>query len=499
MTRVSCVSIDLINADKPPAALAFMAAACERAQVEYECISLNTSFLSRFDSATMSQIYNHVIKLGRTESVVEILDPALDQVIDAIKAHESTVILISIFSYMQHDLAEYFLNRVRRQLVGITIVAGGPGVGVGRHNMRSEHSTFGQSLLDQGLVDFYCLGEGDQVLPRFLQGQQDSAGMNHAQSARETWVPQIDDLDQHYLIPSYKKVQVDCYHNLENKNSAVYSLSTSRGCVRHCAFCDIGKTWKKFRFRSGEHIAQEILQHHNDVGAVHFHFVDSLINGSLKSFRDLNTRLVDFRARYPSLRDLSYNGMFIVRDRHSHPQELFASMAAAGCESLAIGVETGSDRLRWEMNKKFTNQDLDWHLEMCSRYGIKNVFLMFVAYPTETRQDFEQTLAMLDRYQKYLVDDTILGINCAGVFSLLESTPVFDNRDALGITIEHDLTNNKLQWHNANNPDLTRRERIMRDLEFRQHALRLRYPIPYARRYMQYLAEIDSDFVLQSD
>jgi radical SAM superfamily enzyme YgiQ (UPF0313 family) len=302
-----------------------------------------------------------------------------------------------------------------------------------------------------------------------------------------------------YVLPSYKKIELTSYKNLEGKNSAVFSISTSRGCVRSCSFCDVGKTWKKFRFRSGAHIVSEILKHHQEVGAVHFTIVDSLINGSLKSFRDFNLEMVKIKTTYSSLENFSYNGMFIVRDKKSHPEELFAAMSAAGCESLSLGVETGSDRLRFDMNKKFTNDDLDHHLEMCQKYKIKNFFLTFVGYPTETQEDFDQTLLMLERYQKYLIDDTIVGINHSGVFTLLPDTPAYEHRQLIGVEIIDNDASQVLNWINTNNLNLSIKERILRDLEFRKRALELRYPIPYATRYLEYLTKVHPDFVPQSD
>jgi radical SAM superfamily enzyme YgiQ (UPF0313 family) len=180
-------------------------------------------------------------------------------------------------------------------------------------------------------------------------------------------------------------------------------------------------------------------------------------------------------------------------------------MHTAGCESLAIGVETGSERLRFEMNKKFTNRSLDHHLEMCQKYKIRNNFLMFVGYPTETAQDFEQTLEMLERYQKYLISDTIIGINHSGIFQLLPGTPLFDHRDQLGLVInEHQDSDNlsamsQLYWTNKNNPSLNTQERILRDLRFRRRAAELRYPIPYSKRYLDYLKDIDKNGFILSD
>jgi len=389
MTRVTCVSIDIINADKPPAALAFLAGACDSAKVDYQCVSLNSRFLQKLSHSQYNEIYTQ-IKLDAVDNFFSLLNKPVLEIIDDIKNYNTDLVVVSVFSFMQYSLTEFFLRALRTHLPQIEIIAGGPGV-----NHTVEGVTNGKRLLTQKLVDYYCLGEGDEVLPLFLQGQKNQLGINSHQHLHETWVPQLDNLDQSYVVPSYKKIPVEQYHNLENKSSAVYSLSTSRGCVRSCSFCDVANTWKKFRFRKGAFVAAEVLKHHQEVGAVHFTIVDSLINGSLKSFRDFNIEMIKLKEQHPSLEKFSYNGMFIVRDAKSHTEDFFKIIAAAGCESISIGVETGSDRLRSEMNKKFTNNDLDHHLEMCQRYGIKNTLLMFVGYPTETREDFESTLAMI--------------------------------------------------------------------------------------------------------
>lgn len=492
INRVSCVSIDLINADKPPASLAFLAGACEQTNKNYHCISLNSYFVSNLSQEDYISIYTS-LKLDNTDFLL-VVNPLLNSIVNEIKNFNPDIILVSVFSYMQYSLAVNFLKTVRKLLPDIKILAGGPGVGIGLDNISN-----GSKFLKQDLVDYYCLGEGDEVLLEFLQGNQDLLGINSKKYNTESWVPQIDDLDSKYVVPSYQNIPLHNYHNLENKSSAVFSLSTSRGCVRDCSFCDVGATWKKFRFRSGYNVAQEVLKHHREVGAVHFTIVDSLINGSLKSFADFNQEMIKVKQEHPTLDKFSYNGMFIVRDRSTHKEDLFRLMKQAGCESLAIGVETGSDRLRADMNKKFTNEDLDYHLEMSDKYGIRNNLFMFVGYPTETDEDFEQSLNMLDRYQKYLINDTIIGISHSGVFSILPNTPVYHQSQELGLALIHSFDDSRLNWINVKNPNLTVKKRIERDLALRQRALDLRYPIPYANRYLEYLKKIESNTVPISD
>ena len=492
---ISCIAVDIIDYDKPPASLAFLAGACEQAQQPYQCWSFNSAFLDQLNTQQYDEIYTK-IKLDLIQELPQTAVDIIAEIIQQIKSSSSTTVVVSLFSYMQYSIAKFFLTRLKTEIPGIEVIAGGPGV-------QATHETgitIGKDLCNAGLIDYYCLGEGDVVLVEFLRGQRNQLGLNTPRDQFETWVPQINDLDTYYVIPSYKKMSLANYKNLEGKQSTVFSLSTSRGCVRACSFCDVASSWPKFRYRKGSNVAQEILTHHRDVGAVHFTIVDSLINGSLKSFREFNQEMIKLKSQYPSLKNFSYNGMFIVRDRHTHPEELFATMQAAGCESLNIGVETGSDRLRFDMNKKFTNRDLDHHLEMCQKYGIKNTLLMFVGYPTETEQDFQQTLAMLERYQKYLIDHTVLGIAYTGLFSMLPNTPIYDQRHEIGLEIDQkfliDPSQSKLHWKNINNPDLTMKTRILRDLQFRKRALELRYPVPYSQRYLEYLKHVDSDLFL---
>lgn len=495
MKRISCVAIDLINADKPPASLAFLAGACEAANKEYICFSLNSHFLTNLPQEDYYSLYTN-IKLGELTSLPDSVHDTINNIVSQIKTFGSDAVAISVFSYMQIPLTELFLRQLRKHLPDLPVIAGGPGI----TQTDPDGRTNGRRLLDQDLLDYYCLGEGDEVLPAWLRGERHLLGLNSRDHRHESWVPQIDDLDSKYLIPSYRKIDTVNYHSLEYKSSAVFSLSTSRGCVRSCSFCDVSNTWKKFRFRNGKKVAQEILKHHLEVGAVHFTIVDSLINGSLKSFTEFNEAMVELKQQHASLENFSYNGMFIVRDRKTHTEKLFQTMKAAGCESLAIGVETGSDRLRADINKKFTNADLDHHLEMCQRYGIRNTFLTFVGYPTETQEDFEQTLKMLDRYQRYLIDDTIIGINHSGIFGLLPGAPVFEQRDEIGIHWEYrDDDRHDITWFNVNNPDLTVKERIRRDLVFRRKAAELRYPIPYSQRYLEYMKKLAPGFEPVSD
>ena len=70
-------------------------------------------------------------------------------------------------------------------------------------------------------------------------------------------------------------------------------------------------------------------------------------------------------------------------------------------DDLASGVESGSERVRDHMKKQFSNQDLDEFVHEAHKNGVTLQFLMIIGYPTETHEDFLETLRMFKRYKKY--------------------------------------------------------------------------------------------------
>jgi len=478
--KVSCLAIDVVNADKPTAALAFMAGVCEKANVEYACTSVNSVFLTH-GKHVYQDVYNFV-KSGES-NLSDAMRSVIIEIADTVLEFSPDIIAVSVFSFMQFEICKAVLRELRKRNSNVCIIGGG----VGLQSMSEKNITFGRTLLDLDLFNFYVLGEGDEVLLKFINGDRLNDGVNSKNSFNETWVPQIDNLDEMYIIPSYKQIDFTPYHNLEFKEKGVINLSTSRGCVRRCSFCDIAGTWPKFRYRSGSNVAQEVVQHFLDVGISSFNIVDSLINGSLKSFNEFNLEMIKLKETYPGLTNFSYNGMFIIRNKKQHTEEFFKNMSDAGCDSLLIGIETGSDRLREVLNKKFTNEDLDWHMQMCQKFKIRNILLFFVGHPAESESDYNDTLLMLHRYQKYLLDNTIVGINFHGLFSLLPNTPDWDRQLELEVAPEMISKSYYLNWKTTNPNGLSVKTRILRDLLFRKTAIELRYGVAYSDRYLDYL------------
>ena len=264
---------------------------------------------------------------------------------------------ISVFSYLQKDdalkLAEEYDN----------VLFGGSGVDV---NWPRKN---------------YIVGEGEHALLEFLKGNLDYPGINGNQPKQ---IEDIEDLPP----PDYS----DVIHK-HKYDTAI--ISGSRGCVRKCTFCDVMTIWPKYKWKTGKKIADDMHEVANKTGLKKIGFSDSLVNGSMKHFRDMCSELAKREKK------VQWNGQFIVRGAKTFSSEDFDNLANSGCNGLTMGIESGSEAVRDHMRKKFSNEDIEYFVTNLGNRNIKMKFLLIVGYPTETEEDFEMTLEMLRKYGKY--------------------------------------------------------------------------------------------------
>ena len=402
------------------------------------------------------------------------LDKLFDKFVAEVLALEPKIIAISVFSHNSINATTLFLEKIRHRS-DAKIIVGGQGI----QSKLGQNKTYAETLKEKGLIDVFCSGEAETTFTKALAGEEGPGVNNWGWS-------QMENLDA-TPVPNYKHYDLDNYHHLVTGKSLW--INGSRGCVRRCDFCDIGKRWKKFRFRSGESIFNEMSQQIVDHGINSFQFADALINGSLKSFTDTNQNLIKGIESKKIHRPL-FGGHFIVRPANQMSEEHYKVAKQAGLDYISIGVETGSDALRWRMNKKFTNDDVAYHLEMCRKYEIKNLFLMFCGHPIETLADHKKTLEMFKRFRRYAAYGTISGLEVANA-SIIDDTPLahWAMENKMIYSNEGVRGDNKF-WYNQNNPTLTLSERIRRQLEVYETAINMGWPMNQMTSSLKYMKSL---------
>jgi radical SAM superfamily enzyme YgiQ (UPF0313 family) len=122
------------------------------------------------------------------------------------------------------------------------------------------------------------------------------------------------------------------------------------------------------------------------------------------------------------------------------------------------------------MKKKFSNADIDHAMERIQFYGIRCTWLLIVGYPTETEEDFEQTLDLLRRYQPMGLDRTIDTVALGVTLGIIPGSPLYNLRESLNIvSMIPGHEDDSMTWKNDNSDFSDRvRRRIRAEEEIRR-------------------------------
>ena len=203
----------------------------------------------------------------------------------------------------------------------------------------------------------------------------------------------------------------------------------SRGCVRNCTFCDVHEHWNKFQWRSAESIFNEMMHQYHSYGINIFLFSDSLVNGNQKEYRKLIKLLADFNRTHDI--KIRWTGFFIFRPKEQMHEEDWKLTAESGALKLIVGVESFVDHIRYHLKKKFSNGDLEYGLEMASKYNVALQLLLIVGYVTETDQDHQEQLEWVRKHTHYR--NVIQTINVGSTLAILPGTWLHSNQKNLNI------------------------------------------------------------------
>ena len=443
------VSVPVVSVEVPPLGPALMQSVAIQQGFSSSFIDLNLDlYYLKLSIAELDSVWNwqfSKIKFSAAKAYINLFRQCLQK----IQKINPEYVGISVFSYQSHPHAELFFRWLKRRHVGFKIIVGGAGAAA-RVDGNFEKDYFGKSMLERGLIDYYVAGEGELALAAILNNQLPYPGVNN----QDYEILQSFDS---VPIPSFDTFELDKYQYPLNRTSI--SVEGSRGCVRNCSFCDIKSIWKKYKFKSGEKLAKELIVLGNKYQTSNFWFNDSLVNGSLSAHRDF----IKYLANHNQTNDpkITWSGQYIIRPRNNTLDQDIQLAKQSGCHTLAIGIESGSHDVRRHMGKDFSNDDIDYTFQLLRKNDIKIFLLMIVGYPTETEKDFECTLNLLRRYKNLALEGTISGVNLGYTLSILPNTPLSAQKDKLQIQGSED----NIFWFNETSTIQTRISRRIRAQE----------------------------------
>ena len=367
------------------------------------------------------------------ESAVDVVENMLDQIVDDIMYHQPRKVALSVFTYDCKIAAKYISWKIRRAFPAIKIILGGAGL----FEHLTGETSLGDELVKHNIIDFYVRGDGENPLYEFLANNSYHSGVNSS-----NW-QQLSNTELNQLpAPDYADYDFSQY-----EKNAMIPILGSRGCVRQCTFCDIHAHWKNFTFRDAENIFDEIIELKQRYGYTNFKFQDSLINGNMKQYRKLTKLLTEYNIGLNDpMQRISWSSFFIFKPKNHFTEEDWYYTSYSGAHNLAIGIETLSNESRFHLGKKFTNDDIEFGLDMMMKYNkinpygnMKAALLFLIGYITETEQDIQNAIKWWEEHTAYR---DMLIVNLGTPLGILKNTP-----------LERDFDKLELKWVGPNDTD----------------------------------------------
>lgn len=166
------------------------------------------------------------------------------------------------------------------------------------------------------------------------------------------------------------------------------SMVTARGCPFSCAFCSRWDASRKIRVRSIPNIVREIEKLKTlgfDALAIH----DDEINLWTSRLLDLCAAMEPLKVRFKS----NARADLLTEDQAE-------ALKSAGCDMLAIGVESGSGAILQTMRKGTTPAINSRARAICRQAGIKFKAFVMVGLPGETEDTVQET-------RRWLIDNEV--------------------------------------------------------------------------------------------
>lgn len=364
-------------------------------------------------------------------------------VINELKKLNPRYVGMSLLTEYSRTFAIHFSTLIRKYLPNTKIVWGGADVR-GRRARR---------LITKGVIDFFIHGDAEFSLVELLRGNLSAPGINSMDAH------QVEDLST-VLTPDYSDIEWDTYPSRYKDGKTVY-ITGSRGCVKNCTFCDIHRLWPKYKFRSSKSVFDEIVEIRKKWHRTDFHFTDSLINGSMKTFRELLHLLKEYRKTDPGF---SWSSQWIMRPQSQCTADDFQLMKDSGCARLEVGLESFSESVRFHMGKKIKDEDMWFCFEQLQKQKIQHSLLMIVGYPTETVNDHQITLDTIRKLKEIGYADATLSEESLTplIHFGFGNTLILDHDTILYENLKNELTYYKdpMNWQYKDNSPEVRKQRM---------------------------------------
>lgn len=273
------------------------------------------------------------------------------------------------------------------------------------------------------------IGEGEETICELLDALKNGGALAKIKGIafkRENGTVQLT--EKRPLIETLDAISFPFYEGFKNFNFKNYlgfaglprptaAIVTSRGCVFDCTYCGSVNFWgRNWRHRSAQNVLDEIEHLVKEMGARSIFIFDDNFPVNKKRAMDICQGIVE---RKLNIQWACCSHVKMVNE------ELLNAMNISGCVNIDFGVESGSNLILENINKKQKRSDIESAFAMAHRAGIKPRAYLMIGNKGETTETIDETIEMIGKIKPH----SSIG---ASILWLLPGTSVYNDAKIRG-------------------------------------------------------------------
>ncbi len=320
--------------------------------------------------------------------------------LEALLEESPLAVCISSNFILMSDIRE-MAARIKHLAPHVAVIAGGMLVKKAMH----AGDALTKGTLDylsgfSGKVDAFVVeAKGEQSLVKLLRALEKGDDLRHVpnlayfdETGRITFTPRHEEeihMDQTAI--SWAQIPKPYLNHTLPVNS-------SRGCYYRCRFCTYHWLFPEVHYRSLAVLRDE-LKAIDDLGLVrHVRFTDDNFTARKDRIKAVLKMMI--------AEQFSFKWSSFARASALTP-ELVGLMKRSGCEFLDLGLESGSQEILNNMDKRLSKRESFEAIKLLNDHGIISRGSFIIGYPGETRETFFETIDFINQsglpyYQPYL-------------------------------------------------------------------------------------------------
>ncbi|MEM5778158.1 MAG: radical SAM protein [Candidatus Aenigmatarchaeota archaeon] len=267
------------------------------------------------------------------------------------------------------------------------LIAGGPHVNVD-----------GKNFLLNSLIDVGVLGEGEITTSELIKnGVEKTKGLFYKKGKKLVFN------EPRGRITNLDKLPFPDFTVFDSFKGKIfnYPLLTSRGCPFNCIFCSIRKTMGRIWIgRTPKNVLNEIIWAKDKYKISRFNIQDDNFAMDLKRAKKICQMFIDEKI---NLNWGCYSG--IRADRVD--EELVNLMAEAGCDGIAVGIESGDEDVFNKIGKAETLEQIEYAVNLFKKYNIKVEGNFIIGLPNSSVETIKNDIKFA---KKLKLDSAIFGL-----------------------------------------------------------------------------------------